>query len=60
MPDALDGGEGRGFYLQDAGYPQQLAWILHVLAAPKSLWALARGRRRTWSRTGCRARPTPT
>ena len=39
MPDALDGGEGRGFYLQDAGYPQQLAWILHVLAAPKSLWA---------------------
>jgi cholesterol oxidase len=39
MADALDGGEGRGFYLQDAGYPQQLAWILHVLAAPKSLWA---------------------
>jgi cholesterol oxidase len=39
VPDALDGGEGRGFYLQDAGYPQQLAWILHVLAAPKSLWA---------------------
>jgi cholesterol oxidase len=39
MPDALDGGEGRGFYLQDAGYPQQLAWILHVIAAPKSLWA---------------------
>jgi cholesterol oxidase len=39
MPDALDGEEGRGFYLQDAGYPQQLAWILHVIAAPKSLWA---------------------
>jgi cholesterol oxidase len=39
VPDALDGAEGRGFYLQDAGYPQQLAWILHVLAAPKSLWA---------------------
>jgi cholesterol oxidase len=39
MPDALDGAEGRGFYLQDAGYPQQLAWILHVIAAPKSLWA---------------------
>ena len=38
MPDALDGGEGRGFYLQDAGYPQHLAWILHVLAAPKTLW----------------------
>ena len=38
MPDALDGAEGRGFYLQDAGYPQHLAWILHVLAAPKTLW----------------------
>jgi cholesterol oxidase len=38
MPDALDGGEGRGFYLQDAGYPQHLAWILHVVAAPKTLW----------------------
>jgi cholesterol oxidase len=38
IPDALDGGEGRGFYLQDAGYPQHLAWILHTLAAPKTLW----------------------
>jgi cholesterol oxidase len=38
MPDALDGGEGRGFYLQDAGYPQHLAWILNVLAAPRTLW----------------------
>jgi len=38
MPDAVDGGEGRGFYLQDAGYPQHLAWVLHVLAAPKQLW----------------------
>jgi cholesterol oxidase len=38
MPDALDGGEGRGFYLQEAGYPQHLAWILHVLAAPQTLW----------------------
>ena len=41
MPDALDGGEGRGFYLQDAGYPQQLAWILHVLAAPEVAVGLA-------------------
>jgi len=38
MPDALDGEEGRGFYLQDAGFPQHLSWILHVLAAPKTLW----------------------
>ena len=38
IPDALDGGEGRGFYLQDAGYPQHLAWVLHVLSAPKQIW----------------------
>jgi cholesterol oxidase len=38
MADALDGHEGRGFYMQDAGYPQHLAWILHTLAAPKTLW----------------------
>jgi cholesterol oxidase len=38
IPDALDGGDGRGFYLQDAGYPQHLAWILHVLSAPVQVW----------------------
>jgi cholesterol oxidase len=38
IPDALDGGDGRGFYLQDAGYPQHLAWVLHVLSAPKQIW----------------------
>jgi cholesterol oxidase len=45
IPDALDGNgdEGRGFYLQDAGYPQHLAWILHVLAAPIQLWRWREG-----------------
>ena len=38
MSDELDGGEGRGFYLEDAGYPQHVAWVLHALAAPKTLW----------------------
>lgn len=38
VPDTLDGGDGRGFYLQDAGYPQHLSWILHTLAVPKALW----------------------
>jgi cholesterol oxidase len=38
IPDALDGGEGRGFYLQDAGYPQHLAWILHAVSAPVQIW----------------------
>ena len=43
MPDALDGGSGRGFYLQDAGFPQHLAWILHMLSAPKQLWRWREG-----------------
>lgn len=44
MPDAADpGGSGRGFYLQDAGYPQHLAWILHVISAPKQLWRWREG-----------------
>ncbi|HET6547513.1 MAG TPA: GMC family oxidoreductase [Solirubrobacter sp.] len=38
IPGAEDGGEGRGFYLQDAGYPQHLAWVLHALVAPLQLW----------------------
>jgi cholesterol oxidase len=38
MPGAEDGGTGRGFYLQDAGYPQHLAWVLHVISAPQQLW----------------------
>jgi cholesterol oxidase len=38
MPDALDGGEGRGFYLQDAGYPGFVDWILEMFQAPSSFW----------------------
>lgn len=34
IPDALDGGEGRGFYLEDAGMPPYLSWLLHVAEAP--------------------------
>lgn len=34
MPDALDGGTGRGFYLQDAGFPAFLAWIAESANAP--------------------------
>ncbi|MGH3881761.1 MAG: GMC family oxidoreductase N-terminal domain-containing protein, partial [Actinophytocola sp.] len=28
VPDALDGGEGRGFYLQDGGYPGFVDWLV--------------------------------
>lgn len=27
VPDTQDGGEGRGFYIQDAGYPAFLTWL---------------------------------
>jgi cholesterol oxidase len=38
VPGAEDGGTGRGFYLQDAGYPQHLSWVLHMISAPQQLW----------------------
>jgi cholesterol oxidase len=36
--DELDGGEGRGFYLEDAGFPEHLTWILQVFDTPGALW----------------------
>jgi cholesterol oxidase len=37
FPDDQDGGEGRGFYLQDAGFPQFAAWLLQTVDAPHTL-----------------------
>ena len=43
VPDGLDGGGGappereRGFYLEDAGYPQLASWALEALEAPKNI-----------------------
>jgi cholesterol oxidase len=39
IPDALDTGEGqtRGFYIQDAGYPNFVNWMLQVLSMPSTL-----------------------
>ncbi len=39
IPDALDTGEGqsRGFYVQDAGYPNFVNWILQVFSIPGAL-----------------------
>jgi cholesterol oxidase len=58
IPDALDGGEGRGFYLEDAGYPDFASWILEVIEQPVALveaapkvarwvWSMVRGERDT-------------
>ncbi len=38
VPDALDGNgaDGRGFYLEDAGQPEFVSWMLQLLDAPTS------------------------
>lgn len=36
--DELDNLEGRGFYLEDAGFPEHLTWILQVFDSPGALW----------------------
>jgi cholesterol oxidase len=59
-PDELEGGDGRGFYLEDAGYPQFASWMLEAVEGPEAivkalprlidyLWALLRGHRKTES-----------
>jgi cholesterol oxidase len=37
FPDAVDGGQGRGFYLQDAGYPDMINWLIEVVESPGTL-----------------------
>jgi cholesterol oxidase len=36
-----EGGEGRGFYLEDGGFPAHLAWLLQGLDTPSVLWRVA-------------------
>jgi len=47
VPDLLDGGAGRGFYIEDAGYPIFLEWILEV-ARPGMMARLAGFAGRRW------------
>jgi cholesterol oxidase len=42
VPDALDGGEGRGFYVEDAGYPEFVSWIVQATQGPGALWRFRR------------------
>jgi len=37
VPDALDGGEGRGYYVEDAGFPDFANWVLQALDEPSVL-----------------------
>ena len=50
------GGEGRGFYLEDAGFPQHLAWMLQTFSLPAPLWRLVK-RRFLWDWFGESADP---
>jgi cholesterol oxidase len=43
VADREDGGDGRGFYVEDAGYPEFVNWMLQVFDTPGAL--------RTWWHT---------
>jgi cholesterol oxidase len=38
VPDALDGGEGRGFYVEEAGFPEFVSWLVQGTQGPGALW----------------------
>jgi cholesterol oxidase len=42
VPDETDGGDGRGHYIEDAGYPYFLDWVVETRAAPSTIGRLAR------------------
>ena len=42
VPDELDGGEGRGFYVEDAGYPEFVSWLVQATQGPGSFWRFRR------------------
>lgn len=47
VPDAADGGRGRGFYVEDAGYPAFAAWLVETSGL---LGTLRRFRNVAWRR----------
>ncbi|MEA2298934.1 MAG: cholesterol oxidase [Solirubrobacteraceae bacterium] len=50
VADERDGGQGRGFYLEDAGYPQFASWMLEMLEEPEAIArALPRAAHFVWS-----------
>jgi cholesterol oxidase len=42
VPDVLDGGQVRGHYIEDAGYPEHVNWVVESLNAPGTLGRLVR------------------
>ena len=56
IPDTVDGGEGRGFYIEDAGYPGFIDWMLEASTVPSTVRrAAAFAFRQVWGRV--RRRP---
>lgn len=37
FPDELEGGDGRGFYLEDAGYPDLINWLIQAVETPGAI-----------------------
>lgn len=42
VPDEVDGGDGPGYYIEDAGYPIALDWLLEGTTAPRLAGRLVR------------------
>ena len=55
VPDRLEGGPGRAFYVQDGGYPETINWIMEAGDQPAALVRAARFVKRLlrlWLRKG--------
>jgi cholesterol oxidase len=42
VPDTVDGGSGRGFYVEDAGYPTWVDWMVESATLPSTVTRVAR------------------
>jgi cholesterol oxidase len=42
IPDTLDGGDGPGFFIEDAGYPEFVNWMLELIRIPSILRRVTR------------------
>jgi cholesterol oxidase len=50
VPDEVDGGDGRGYYIEDAGFPTFVEWVAEAQATPTSARRAASFARR-WLRS---------
>jgi cholesterol oxidase len=51
IPDEVDGGAGRGHYVEDAGFPDLVNWVIESTQAPSTVGRVLRfAARRIWAR----------